>query len=364
VTRSVVGMDGSCAAGYEAVGEVFAASEELGASLAVVVDGALVVDLARGWPADSIAMMMSVTKAFTATCAHLVLDDIDRPVASVWPEFASAGKHAITIAQLLDHTAALPAVREPLPAGTLYDWDAMCAALAAEEPWWVPGTRHGYHAVTFGFLVGEVVRRVTGQSVGSAWRGLVADRLDLDLWIGLPDAQTARVAELPPTEIPENGFNPFAGADPDSIVVRAFTNPADLAEPGATNLPRFRAAEIPAVNGIGDARSLARFYGALSTGEIAVPPRAFVNRVRGVDAVLDMEDAFALGFMNPSPMRPFSPNPNAFGHPGAGGALGFADLDRRLGFGYVPQRTLAAGLGGDPRWQPLIAAVYACVPAQ
>ena len=110
-----------------------------------------------------------------------------------------------------------------------------------------------------------------------------------------------------------------------------------------------------------DARSLARFYDALASGEVGVPARAFVNRVRGVDAVLDMEDAFALGFMNPSPMRPFSPNPNAFGHPGAGGALGFADPDKGFGFGYVPQRTLAAGLGGDPRWQPLVKAVYASI---
>ena len=363
MTRSVPAVEGTCAPGYEAVGEAFAVSEELGASLAVVVDGELVVDVWRNWPRDAIAMMMSVTKAFTATCAHLVVDDIDRPVASVWPQFAAAGKDAITVAQLLDHTAALPAVREPLPAGTLYDWDAMCAALAAEEPWWEPGTRHGYHAVTFGFLVGEVVRRVTGTSVGSAWRTLVADRLDLDLWIGLPETHTARVAELPPTEIPENAFNPFEGAEPDSLVVRAFTNPADLVEPGATNLPRFRAAEIPAVNGIGDARSLARFYGAAGhwrgrgAGAGVRKPGARCRRGarhgRCVRARLHEPVADAALLPEPASVRTS----------GRGGALGFADLDRRLGFGYVPQRTLAAGLGGDPRRQPLIAAVYDCVPA-
>ena len=313
----------------------------------------------RGWPRDSIANIASASKGLTSACLHLALADVDVPVASLWPEFAAAGKSAVTVAQLLDHTAGLPAIREPLPPGTIFDWNAMTAALAAETPWWEPGTRHGYHAVTFGFLVGEVVRRVSGISLGTYWREHIADARGLDLWIGLPASEESRVPVLAPTEVPDGGFDPFAGADPESALVKSFTNPPDLMDPTIVNQRAWRAAEVPASNGVGDARSLARFYGALATGDLALSARAFVERVRGEDTVLGMEDAFALGYMKPSPMRPFSPNPNAFGHPGAGGALGFADLDHRLGFGYTPQRMLAAGMGGDPRWQPLIAAVYA-----
>jgi CubicO group peptidase (beta-lactamase class C family) len=352
-------VSGTCAAEFDAVRRAFAANQELGASVALCVDGDLVVDLWRGWERDAIVNIASASKGAVAACAHLVLADVDLPVAAVWPEFAAAGKAGVTIAQLLDHTAGVPAVRAPLPAGTLYDWDAMCAALAAEAPWWEPGTRHGYHVVTFGFLVGEVIRRTTGRSVGRVWRDVIAGPHGFDVWIGLPESEEPRVAEVPPTEIPDDGYNPFAAADPESAVIKAFTNPPELVQPGVVNQREWRAAEVPASNGVGDARSLARFYGALANGSIPLPARATVERVRGEDAVLGFEDAFALGFMLPSPMRPFSPNPRAFGHPGAGGALGFADPDRRLGFGYTPQRMIASGAGGDPRWAPLIDAVYA-----
>jgi CubicO group peptidase (beta-lactamase class C family) len=249
----------------------------------------------------------------------------------------------------------------------------MADALAAEAPWWEPGTAHGYHAVTFGFLVGEVLRRLTGWSVGELVRGDLAEPFGLDLYVGLPDAEFERVAEVPPTIVPESAAdNPVAKAvtDPTSLTALAFANPVDLVEPGAVNTAKWRRAEIPASNGHANARALARLYGALAHGgvldsSLLLPPAAIdaarAEHRRGPDRVLGLDSAFGAGFMLPSDLRPFGRNPGCFGHPGAGGALGFADPEAGIGFGYTPNQTIASMAGGDPRWVSLIDAVYACL---
>ena len=367
----------------DAFAETFRAHDEIGAALSLVLDGVTVVDLWAGyrdgerrvpWERDTIVTVFSAGKGAVATCAHLLVErgalDLDRPVSGYWPEFAQSGKERLPVRYLLSHQAGLPAVRAPLPDDALYAWHPMTDALPAERLWWEPGSRHGYHAVTFGHLVGEVIRRITGRTPGTFLREEIAVPLDIDLFIGLTAAEDPRVATIVPAPPDPNApANPVVEriADPESITFKAFLNPASQATPDITSHRVWRAAEIPASNAHANARSLARLYGSLvADGEdrLLRPETiaaATAEQAHGIDEVLGLEDRFALGYMLPSPMRPFSPNPRAFGHSGAGGALGFADPDVRLGFGYVMNRTVPSGLGGDPRWQPLVTAAYACL---
>jgi CubicO group peptidase (beta-lactamase class C family) len=289
----------------------------------------------------------------TAICAHRLVEagklDLDAPVARYWPEFAQAGKERLPVRHLLNHQAGLAGARKPLADGALYDWDAMCAALAESEPWWEPGTKHGYHALTFGHLVGEVIRRIDGRS-------------------GTPASEHARIADVIPAPPAPSGapdtFERFA-QDPGSLTYAAFNNPPSRR--GAVNSKEWREAEIPAGNGHGDARSLARLYGALARdgvldGVRVLAPettrRARQQESLGKDAVLGFPTRFGLGFMLRHPFLPLGPNPNAFGHPGAGGSIAFADPDRGLGFAYVMNQ-MQEGLAGDPRGWKLIQATYA-----
>ncbi|HEX8919626.1 MAG TPA: serine hydrolase domain-containing protein [Chloroflexota bacterium] len=366
--------------------ESFAAGRERGAALAVTVDGRLVVDVWGGtrdeeqsqpWERNTVVNVFSATKAVAALCAHHLAErgllDLNAPVVTYWPEFGAAGKEEVTVSQLLDHSAGLPALREPLPPGTLFNWTAMTDALAAEEPWWEPGTRHGYHVVTFGFLVGEVLRRADGRSVRDLVRDEIAAPLGIDLFIGLPERLSEQAAYLPPTEPPTAAQMeaPAARAlmDPTSMAARAFTNPADLVEPGLVNTQRWRQADIPASNGHANARALATMYGVLAAGGTVEGVHLLQQtvdtlareRVSGVDAVLFAPTRFSLGFMLPNELRPYSPGDRVFGHPGAGGALGFCDLDARMAFGYTPNRTVTTLHGADPRWTPLTTALYGCL---
>ncbi|AKT38838.1 serine hydrolase domain-containing protein [Chondromyces crocatus] len=380
-------IDGDCLPAFTRVKDSFAIALEafptLGAALSVVHDGNVVVDLWAGhadqarqhpWREDTVVNTTSTGKGLVAALAHLLAErgqlDLDAPVARLWPEFAAEGKEAITTRQLLDHTAGLPAVRTLLPRGTLTDWQQMTAALAAERPFWAPGQRHGYHAVTFGFLVGEVLARASGVDVRTLLAREIAGPWSLDYHIGLPAEDDHRAAEVAPSVpipgAPSNPFGPLSDED-RHVLLLAFGNPPELREHTIVNDPAWRRAQIPASNGHGNARSLARFYGGLAAGGILDGVRLFQpetlesaarERVRGVDAVLGLPDSFASGFMLPSPMRPFGP-PHAFGHPGVGGNLGFADAEAKLGFGFVVNQPLIAGLGGDPRWKSLIDAAYA-----
>jgi len=382
-----VRVEGECESRYAPLREVFAksfATGEVGAAVAVSIGGELVVDLWGGhrdrareqaWTRDTLVNVYSTTKGMTAICANRLAEpgvlDLDAPVARYWPDFAAAGKERIPVRWLLCHRAGLPALRDPVPDHARYDSDYWTRALAAEAPFWEPGTQHGYHALTYGHLVGEVVRRVDGRSLGRYFREELAEPLGLDFHIGLAPEHDGRVAEiLPAPPGPPGAIDPFAAArsDPQSLVGRVFANPP--LEPRDVNTRAWRAAEIPAANGHGTARGLARIYGALATygvldGVRVLGPeqiaRANHEEAAGLDAVLaPLHSRFGLGFMMTQPMIPFGPNPRSFGHPGAGGSIAFADPDARLGFAYTMNQ-MQTGLGGDARGFALIATLYAAL---
>jgi CubicO group peptidase (beta-lactamase class C family) len=364
----------------------------VGAAVAVYVDGKPVVDLwggyanaarTRSWEQDTLVSVASTTKGMVALCAHILVErgllDLDAPVARYWPDFAQADKGQIPVRWLLSHRAGLPAIRRDMPAESLYDWHAFTAALAETAPWWTPGTQHGYHAQTFGHLVGEVIRRISGKTVGQFLRAEVTGPLGADCFIGLPQAEDARAAEILPDLPPLPGDTTLWDAirrDPSSMAARAFFNPPG--GPEMRNTRAWRAAEIPASNAHMTAGALARIYGALAVGgtldavHLLRPGTiddAIVEQSSGPDAVLPISTRFGLGFMLTTPgpagrsdsrFPPFGPNPRAFGHPGAGGSIGFADLEGRLGFGYVMnQFQTGTARNPDLRWTSLVEAAYA-----
>ena len=378
---------GACDERFQPLREVFEKSfsqGEVGAAVSVTIDGDPVVDLwgghsdaarRRPWERDTIVNVYSTTKGMTAICANRLIDegrlDIDRPVADYWPEFAAAGKAKIPVRQLLCHQAGLAAISTPLSLEDRYDWATMTQALAEQEVWWEPGTRHGYHAMTFGYLVGEVVRRIDGRSLGTYFREEVSEPLGLDFHIGFDVSLDERCAEVVPAARPPKGSpDPFARArdNPDSLVSKVFSSAA--LDPAAVNSRAWRAAEIPAGNGHGTARGLARVYGALARGgevdgvRVLTPEgvaRANTEQAFGDDAVLSpLHTRFGLGFMMTQPMIPFGTGPNSFGHPGAGGSIAFADPDRKLGFGYTMNQ-MQMGLAGGAHGFSLIAALYAAL---
>lgn len=384
-----VPVDGFCDPRFAVVREVFekkVAESEVGASIAFMLDGEMVVDLwggftakdkAEPWGRDTIANTYSTTKGMTALVANRLVEqgkiDLDAPVASYWPEFAAEGKQDVPVRWLLSHQVGLPAVRETLPPETLYDFVAMADALAKTEPWWTPGEKHGYHPVTYGFLVGEVIRRVAGKTVGTLFREDVAEPLGADFHIGLPTSEHGRVSDMigglaPPKEGAKTDSGrpavrlkgPMADfmrdmTDPATMVGAAFNNPHIKA--GAHNTPEWRSAEIPAANGHGNARALAKIYGALARGgklegvRLLEPDsitRARTEQISGPDATLgQMPMRYGLGYMLRSDFMPLSPSENAFGHPGAGGSIGMADPDAKVGFGFVMNR-MSQGLVGGP----------------
>jgi len=381
-------IQGHCDSAFAAVKDSFAENFEkhleVGAAVAVMVDGKMVADLwaghadearTRPWQRDTIVNVYSTTKGMTAVCAHRLVEqgklDLDGPVAKYWPEFAQAGKESLPVRYLLSHRAGLPAVNAPLPLGSLYNWDVMTAALAAQEPWWEPGTKHGYHALTYGWLVGEVVRRITGMSLGAYFRQEVAGPLGLDFHIGLGPEHDSRTADMIPAPLPEPGEgNPLGDvfSDPESMSYKAFANPPDAMVPGSVNSRAWRQAELPAANGHGNARALARVYGALARGgelngvrvlNRSTIEQATVEQSYGPDAVLIMPTRFGLGFMLDDPNLRITPNASLFGHGGMGGSLAFADPEAKLGFGYTMNKMVFSLDLVDPRWPKMIEAVYA-----
>jgi CubicO group peptidase (beta-lactamase class C family) len=380
-------IQGSCDSRIEKLRAVFAHSfergdaSEVGAAVAVWRDGELIADLwggfadaarTRPWARDTIVNVYSTTKGMTALCALRLAEqgalDLDAPVARYWPEFAASGKAALPVRWLLTHQAGLAGVRAPLPDEALFDPRAVCEALAAQAPWWEPGTRHGYHAMTFGHLVGEVVRRVDGRTLGRYFREEIAEPLGLDFHIGVPEGDLARCAEMIPTPVApgeQDVLATLATQGEGSVTAAAFNNPRQRR--GVVNSEAWRRAELPAANGHGDARSLAKVYGILAAGGahagVRLLSREWIERARteqayGKDAVLlGMPTRFGLGFMLHHAMMPLGPNAGAFGHPGAGGSIAFADPEAGLGFAYVMNQ-MQAGVAGDPRGFRLIRAVY------
>jgi CubicO group peptidase (beta-lactamase class C family) len=382
-------IDGNCDPRFAPVRAAFADNFEsrgdVGAAVAVTIDGKPVVDLwggyadkarTRPWTRDTIVNVYSATKGVTATCLNRLVDqgrvDLDAPVARYWPEFAQAGKDRLPVRWLLSHRAGLPAVRKPLPPDALLRWDVMTTALAEQEPWWEPGTKHGYHALTFGHLVGEVVHRVSGKSVGAYCREEIAGPLGLDFHIGLEAREDSRCAEVIAAPAPPPGqHNPLADAakDPQSITAKAVNNPPGALKLDTINSRAWRGAEIPAANGHTNARALSRFYGALARGgeldgvRILSPEQ--IQRCRtqesdGIDAVLSVPMRFGLGYRLTQPAAKYGPNPHSFGHTGAGGSLGFADPDAKLGFAYTMNQ-MGSQLLLDPRVAALLEAIYSAI---
>ncbi|WP_214106945.1 serine hydrolase domain-containing protein [Acrocarpospora catenulata] len=362
-------ISGETAPGFEAVREAFAANlaggQEVGAAVAAYLHGRKIVDLwggsadpatGRRWERDTLQVVFSTTKAVTAACAHLLAQrgdlDLDTPVAKYWPEFAANGKDRIPVRWLLTHQAGLPAIDHPITPAEAIAWDPMVTALAAQRPFWEPGTEHGYHAHTYGWLVGEVVRRVTGRTIGTFLAEEIAAPLGLDLWIGLPKTEQHRVSRIvaPPIDL-----NALTGIDLDALpepareVMRAYADPTSLTMRSMTVVtpmlnhddPNEQFAEMPSTNGICTARALARFYAAL-IGEVdghrILSPdtlaAATAEQVSGVDRILRIPVRIATGFGLPTPDA-FWYSPTAFGFPGYGGSLGFADPATGLAFGYV-----------------------------
>jgi CubicO group peptidase (beta-lactamase class C family) len=376
----------------------FAERGEVGASVCVKVRGETVVDLWGGvarratdsapavaWKQDTIGHVWSATKGATALCAHMLVSrgqlNLNAPVSAYWPEFGESwGKDKILVRQLLSHQAGLAAVRTPLPAGAFYDWELMTRTLAAEEPFWEPGTRNGYHAFTFGFLVGELVRRVSGRSLGTFFRAEVATPLGLDFWIGLPVEHEVRVAPTIPADPPQPGdplptFYLRAFSDPASLQALVLGNLGGYLDPGESDSRAAHAAEIGAVGGITNARALARMYELLANGG-AVDGIGLVNRdqllmmaavssATSSDCTLLVPTRFAPGFVKsmdntylpPGDSSAVLMSETAFGHNGLGGSMGFADPDACLSFGYTMNKQ-GTGLGLNERGESLVNAVY------
>ena len=376
----MVDIQGNCDRRFEAVADAFAENfaerDEVGAAVSVAVDGTTVVDLWGGradgadrpWEKDTMALVFSTTKGLTTMCALLLADrgelDVDASVSKYWPEFAAAGKGDVTVAQLMSHQAGLPAFDQPVTGDDCNDDVAIAAVLAGQTPRWEPGTAHGYHAVTFGWLVGEVVRRISGRSVGRFLADELTGPLDLDVHLGLDPAEQHRVSELLPFRLDRIG-----PGDVDDALVQAVLDPASLTfqvlsnppiDPALFNTPAVHAAEWPAANGIATARGLASLYGELACDRLlssSILDDASAPRVDGPDRVLLQQSSFGLGFMLPCEVVQYGPA-GGFGHGGAGGSLAFADRENRVGFGYVMNQ-MSARLGTDPRAAALVQAAYA-----
>ena len=384
-----VEVGGHVEPGFEGVRDAFAKNfeeqGEVGASYAFYVDGAQVVDIWGGtrtdtgaaYDGDTLQIVFSSTKGATAACAHLLaqrgLLDIDAPVVEYWPEFGQAGKEHIPVRWLLSHQAGLPTIDAKLTRAEALAWEPVIHALEVQAPYWEPGVAHGYHALTYGYLVGEVVRRVDGRSLGTFFHDEFAEPLGLEFWIGLPEALEPRVAPMIPMGAADGpSMEDLLGAD--ALIVRALTlngalSGGDLA--WNANQRDFRAAELPAGNGVANARSLARLYAGLMGAVDGGPSEGLLSaqqidaarvlQTSGMDQVLslpgfDVESTIALGFWSASPFAPIGGR-HAFGHSGAGGSVGFADPEHHVAGGYVMSK-MNMGISADPRSSALIRASY------
>ena len=388
-------IQGECDPRFQEVRDEFARNfrerGEVGAAVCVTAGGRTVVDLwggvadrrsGRPWERDTLGVVWSCTKGAVALCTHILVSrgllDLDAPAAAYWPEFGREGKEAITVRLLLCHQAGLPAVRRPLRPGGLLDWDYVVETLAAEAPFWEPGTRQGYHAFTFGHLVGELVRRVSGKGLDRFFREEVAGPLCLDFHLGLPEADEGRVAPTIRPDAPPAGEAPWrflerVNEDPQSLQSLVVRNTG--LRPGDQDSRAAHAAVLPSGGGVANARALAGLYAPLALGgehsgvrlvdADAVAAMGAVASASAVDAVLLVGMRFGLGFMKSSDNRrgPAGARDSlilseaAFGHAGMGGSLGFADPPAHLSFGYAMNKQ-GRGVLLNARGQALVDAVY------
>lgn len=385
IGRAVV--QGSCDRRYDIVREEFERNfgerGETGASLCVTVGGEVVVDLVGGiadprmnrpWTPETIVMVWSCTKGAIAICVHALvamgLLRLEDDVTRYWPEFAAGGKRGTSVAMLLNHQAGIPGIRRPFPAEEVYDFDAMTERLAAEPPQWRPGSRHGYHSFTFGWLNGEIIRRVTGLLPGEFFRDQFAGPLELDFWIGLPADEHHRVAAVELGDSPTAGESPFSKAllRGEPIQASVMNSWGDFDRADVCQDPRVLQSTVPAANGTTNGRGLALLYMPLATGEAigglsfsrrAIAKMSSVESAGSEDAVTLLPSRFSSGFEKASGRDGgdvFAITESAFGHTGYGGSVGFADPGCAMSFGYAMNRH------GDSeesdRYQRLIDAVY------
>jgi CubicO group peptidase (beta-lactamase class C family) len=395
VQAQAVPVQGYCDERFAQVGEEFrrnfAERGELGASVAVTRRGETVVDLwggfadsdrSRPWEEDTVCVTFSCTKGAVALCAHMLAAsgelDFDAPVKAYWPEFAAAGKDGVLVRHLLSHQAGLPAVRTPLEPGAFYDWDRMVEALAAEEPFWRPGSTHGYHGLTFGFLVGEVIRRVSGRSVGEFLRTEVAEPLGIDFRLGLPASEHARVAHVngpapPAPGEPVSKYLMAAMTDPTSMQALMLANNGGYLVPEEWDSPAALSAEVPATGGVGNARALARMYSAVvhdrEVGRVRfdhgdIVRMGAVQSAATEDVMLFAPGRWTLGFqkgaVTPRGVEPPARvmlSEDAFGHSGHGGSIAFGDPVAGLSFAYLMNQ-MDPDLGLSAKGQSLVDAAY------
>lgn len=372
----MVEVHGRCPDRFAPVREAFIANfesgQELGARVCLVERGEVVVDLwaghadrarSRAFDEATLTPIFSTTKAVAAILIARLVEagklDYAQPVAEVWPDFAQAGKAAVTVEQVMSHQAGLSGLPDQMDPALWFDWDAICARLAALAPLWPPGTASGYHPITYGYLAGEIFRRVDGRTMGTALREDLAGPLDLDLWIGLPDEQHARVADLQrPSALAKFGEH-------NAATRAAFLTP--WSSPAGRGQAEWRRIEIPSANGHATALALARLMGALANGgwldgEMILSPALIAElsreRIRGQDLVLPYEMSWGAGVMRNETVHPWGPGAETFGHSGWGGSCAFADPLTGLAGAYVMNRQ-SADLLGDPRARRLIEAAYA-----
>ena len=385
-------VSGYCDAKFQAIADSFVTNfnerGEVGASVCVRTEGEAVVDLWGGrfaadsdkaWDKDTVSIIFSCTKAATALCAHLLIDrgelDLNAPVTRYWPEFGTNGKEDVTVLMMLNHSAGLPAFREPIKEGGYYDWDYMIKRLEEEEPFWQPGTRNGYHMISFGWTVGELVRRVSGRSLGTFFREEIGEPLGLELWIGLPEEMEDRVSPMipfvPDGTTPLSDFINALLSDPSSISALSWLNSGGH----EVDSRQAHAAEIGGGGGISNARSLSRMFvplanqGRYASQQVisaeAIARMSQISMATQMDATLLIPTRFALGFMKSMDNRSGKPGNTdsailgdaAFGHVGAGGSIGFADPDEKLAFAYTMNR-MGQGILLNERGQSLVDSTY------
>ncbi len=383
-----ISIHGQCDPSFHKVQEAFEINfvegDELGAACAVYANGIKTVDIWGGhtdrcrsipWREDTMVGFYSAGKPLAALCVLLLIDagylELDGPVCRWWPEFAASGKERITVRQILCHQAGLPAIRKRLTNEAMFDWQPLVEALAEQTPWPLSGAKHAYQTNTYGFLVGELVRRVSGKSIGRYFYDNIAKPLDIDVAFGLEERDLTRVAELvwhPSGDALDPKLLDQPMSEDQRMDAHAHFNPPGFSSLGVMNSKEWRMAEVPSTNGHGTARGIAKIYHALSHGGsfdghtlVSEDLLDEATRVQseGYCPILKRDVSFGLGFQQSRPERPLGQNIRSFGHYGTGGSLGFADPDAKLGFGYVLNDII-------PRWQnsrnhALVAAVYECI---
>lgn len=374
-------LHGDCAEGFGAVADAFAHNfsdhGEVGAGVHVLVDGQPVVDLwgghtgadrARPWRRDTLVDVYSVGKAFAAVLVLRLVDQgriaLDDGVAAHWPAFAQSGKQHATVRQLLCHRIGVPAIRERLTDDDLFDFETMVAAVARTAPWWEPGERHAYHTNTYGHLTGGLLLAVTGEGPGPQLQRHLADRFGADVHIGVPDDDLDRCADVI-WDSPglDASFDDIATLEPErAMVALSYVNPPGYSSMGVVNSRAWRQTQLPSTNTHATAQGVATIYQGLLAGAVLsdeLLAEATSVQSHGWCPVLEQEVSFGLGFQPWTEGRPLGRSPGGYGHFGTGGALGFADPERRIAFGYVMNHVV-------PRWQSprnraLVDALYSCL---